>query len=97
MSNNKIQLIVDDEAFSILNKLNRRDKARFVELAIKEYYSIAEVRKFFSWNDVADKELATVDQSTAITHGHEELDNKANENDSATLDKDPQVTIVKGW
>ena len=97
MSNNKVQLIVDDEAFSILNKLNRRDKARFVELAIKEYYSMAEVRKFFSWNDDANKDLASASQFTAIASRREELDNKANENDSSTLDKDPQVTIVKGW
>jgi hypothetical protein len=97
MSNNKVQLIVDDEAFSILNKLNRRDKARFVELAIKEYYSMAEVRKFFSWHDIADKELATASQFNVIASKREEQDNKANENDSTTLDKNPKVKISDKW
>ena len=97
MSNNKVQLIVDDEAFSILNKLNRRDKARFVELAIKEYYSMVEVRKFFSWHDIADKEPATASQFKAIASKREEQDNKANENDSITLDKNPKVKISDKW
>jgi hypothetical protein len=97
MSNNKIQLLVDDEAFGILEKLNRRDKARFVELAIKEYYSMPEIRKFFSWNDVANKELASASQFTAIASKSEEQDNKVNESDSTALDKNPKVKISDKW
>ena len=97
MSNNKIQLLVDDEAFGILEKLNRRDKARFVELAIKEYYSIPEIRKFFSWNDTANKELAIDSQFTAIASKSEEQDNKVNESDSTALDKNPKVKISDKW
>ena len=47
----KLQATIDDEVYEILKSLSRRnDRARFIEVAIKQAIKMPEVYNQFSWS-----------------------------------------------
>ena len=60
MSKHKIQLFVNDNTITILNKLSRNDKARFIDCAIDMAFKSEKINKYFNWVD----ECITDEKST---------------------------------